>query len=176
VQALTIPTSVPTTTIAATAATISATAATVPTLAIAAASTIATLATVATPATAVTATATATAVATPAAGTAAAAGTSPGVGEVDLDAATIELLVIKLIDGLAGMIFSGIRYEAKATRAACFAIAHHDRVEDLTVTTEEITKGFIGRRPVNGANEERGKESKHETSKRIDYAEQDGRK
>jgi hypothetical protein len=46
-----------------------------------------------------------------------------------------------------GFIISRIRYEAKATGAAGFAIAHDDRVEDLAVTAEEVAERFIGRRP-----------------------------
>jgi len=95
-----------------------------------------------------TATATAATAATTSTSTAvaaAAAASSTGVGEVDLDVATVEFVLT--LNGTGCLIFSGKRYEAKATRAACFAITHHDRFYDLTVITEKVTKGVIGRRP-----------------------------
>jgi len=90
-----------------------------------------------------------------------------GVSEVELDAATVDFSVIEILDGKSRLFLTGIRYEAKATRAACFAIVHHDQVHYLPVVSEDITKSLFGRRPANGANEVWRKESKHETSKPI---------
>ena len=98
---------------------------------------------------------------------AATAAATAGIGKVNLDATTVELLVVELTDSALGVLFRGKRYEAKATGAASFAIAHHNRIQDLTMGAEEVMKGLIGGRPVNKANEVRGKESKHETSKPI---------
>jgi len=102
--------------------------------------------------------------------------TTTGVSEVDLDAATIEFLFIESIDGQIRLFLSGIRYEAKATRAVCIAIAHHDRVYYRTVIAEALFKTLIGRIPANGANEVWGKESKHETGEQIGLCRTDRKK
>jgi hypothetical protein len=98
------------------------------------------------------------------------AATTAGVGKVDFDTATVELVILG--DGTVRFIFSGKRYEAKATGAASVAIAHHNRVRDVTKSTEEGLKGFIGRRPVNKANE---RKASTKPASRFVYAGQDGK-
>ena len=63
------------------------------------------------------------------ASTAASAAGAAGVGEVDADAAAVELLLVEAGDGVLGLDRGAEGDEAEATRTARVAIAHHDRLQ-----------------------------------------------
>ena len=50
------------------------------------------------------------------------------VGEVDLDAAAVELLLVEAADGRLGLTRRGEGDEAEATGAASLTVTHHDRL------------------------------------------------
>lgn len=66
-----------------------------------------------------------------------------GVGHVDTDATTVELLLVKGSDGSVGLSLGGEGDEAETTGAASLAVLHDNVVSELTVSREGVGEAVI---------------------------------
>lgn len=69
------------------------------------------------------------------------------VGQVDLDATSVEVLLVHRIDGGLRLRLGAVRHESESTRPAGFTIAHHNAIKNLTEVTESLSEQVIIRVP-----------------------------
>jgi len=65
------------------------------------------------------------------------------IGGVNFDSPAVELLVIRGIDSVLGLVLRAVGDEPEPTRAARFAVAHHDTVEHGSVVTKRLAEHVV---------------------------------
>lgn len=88
--------------------------------------------------------------------TTAAAGVGALGSTIDLDLATLELLIVELLDGSIGTVGVSEGDETEATGAASLTISDDDGVDDLADLAESRAEGIVGGVPGQTTNEQLG--------------------